>query len=111
MHGDDLVRQLADGADALLEAAALPVTSTRMNTPPLRPVTTPPPGRPGSELNTQRAPRATRSMIGRDAGVAISSSPVMSPVTGAGAPPKRLKAASTKALTTSPAFMSATPGP
>ena len=91
--------------------AAWPVTSRRMNAPPLRPVTTAPLGRPGSELKTQRAPRATRSMIGREAGVAISSSPVMRPMTGAGAPPKRLKAASTKALRTSPAFMSDTPGP
>ena len=45
-----------------------------MNMPPLRPVTTLPVGRPGSELNTQRASRATRSMTGRDEGEAISSS-------------------------------------
>ena len=46
------------------ECAALPITSKRMNTPPLRPVTTLPLGRPGSELNTQRACRATRSITG-----------------------------------------------
>ena len=93
------------------ECAALPVTSTRRNTPPLRPVTTLPLGRPGSELNTQRAPRATRSMTGREEGEPISSSLVTRPASGAGAPPKRWKAASTNALTTSPPFMSATPGP
>jgi hypothetical protein len=36
------------------ECAALPVISIFMNTPPLRPVTTLPVGRPGSELNTAR---------------------------------------------------------
>ena len=93
------------------EWAALPVTSMTRNTPPLREVTTLPEGRPGSELNTQRAWRPTRSITGREEGEAISSSLVMRPASGAGAPPKRLKAASTKALSTSPPFMSTTPGP
>ena len=70
----------------------------------MRDVTTLPLGRPGSELNTQRAARPTRSMTGREDGEAISSSLVMRPASGAGAPPKRLKAASTKALRTRPAF-------
>ena len=56
------------------ECAALPVISIFMNTPPLRPVTTLPLGRPGSELNTARARRASASMIGRHAGEPISSS-------------------------------------
>ena len=43
------------------ECAAFPVTSKRMNTPPLRPLTTAPLGRPGSELNTARARRASLS--------------------------------------------------
>ena len=64
------------------ECAALPDTSKRRNTPPLRPVTMLPLGRPGSELKTQRAPRATRSMIGRDEGEPISSSLVMRPARG-----------------------------
>ena len=93
------------------ECAALPVISIFMNTPPLRPVTTLPLGRPGSELNTARARRASASMIGRQAGEPISSSEVNSPTSGAGAPPNFLNAASTKAFITSPAFMSATPGP
>ena len=54
--------------------------------PPLRPCTTLPVGRPGSELKTHRASRATRSITGRDDGEAISSSDVISPATGAGAP-------------------------
>ena len=70
----------------------------------MRDVTTLPLGRPGSELNTQRACRPTRSITGRDDGEAISSSLVMRPASGAGAPPKRLKAASTKALSTRPAL-------
>ena len=49
------------------ECAALPGLIC-MNTPPLRPVTTLPLGRPGSELNTARARRASASMIGRQAG-------------------------------------------
>ena len=93
------------------EWAALPAISKARNTPPLRPVTMLPLGRPGSELKTQRAARPTRSITGRDEGEAISSSLVMRPASGAGAPPKRLKAASTKALRTSPDFMSTTPGP
>ena len=47
----------------------------------------------------------------REDGEAISSSLVMRPASGAGAPPKRLNAASTKAFMTRPAFMSQTPGP
>ena len=93
------------------ECAALPVISIFMNTPPLRPFTTLPVGRPGSELNTARARRASASMIGRHAGEPISSSEVKSPTSGAGAPPNFWKAASTNAFITSPAFMSATPGP
>ena len=53
------VRQFVDGADPGLEIrtewAALPSMSKTEKTPPLRPVTTPPLGRPGSELNTTRA--------------------------------------------------------
>ena len=93
------------------ECAALPVTSQRMKIPPLRPVTTLPVGRPGSELNTQRASRATRSITARQEGEPISSSEVIRPASGPGAPPNRLKASSTNAFITSPAFMSATPGP
>ena len=93
------------------ECAALPNTSQRMKMPPLRPCTTLPVGRPGSELKTHLASRATRSITGRDDGEAISSSDVMRPASGAGAPPIRLKASSTNAFMTRPAFMSATPGP
>ena len=72
------------------ECAALPNTSIFMKTPPLRPVTTLPEGRPGSELRTARALLADSSMIGRHAGEPISSSEVMSPTRGAGAPPNFL---------------------
>src|SRR6187431_3234318 len=47
------------------EWAALPVTSMARNTPPLREVTTLPLGRPGSELNTQRAWRPAEALEGR----------------------------------------------
>ena len=93
------------------ECAALPDTRMAMNTPPLRPVTTLPVARPGSLLNTTRACRASSSMTGRPSGLPISSSPVNRPTSGAGLPPNRAKAASTKQFITSPAFMSATPGP
>ena len=82
-----------------------------MNTPPLRPVTTLPDTRPGSELNTTRARRASASITARPSGLPISSSPVNSPSIGAGEPPNFANAASTKQFITSPAFMSATPGP
>ena len=82
-----------------------------MNTPPLRLVTTLPVGRPGSELYTARAVRASRSITGRDDGEAISSSAVIKSLIGHGALPNFWKAAATKALMTRPAFMSATPGP
>ena len=55
--------------------------------------------------------RASASITGRPSGEPISSSPVNSPTSGAGAPPNLAKAASTKAFITNPAFMSATPGP
>jgi hypothetical protein len=93
------------------EWAALPSISKKEKTPPLRPVTMPPEGRPGSELNTARASRATDSITSRPSGEPISSSPVNKPSSGAGAPPKRWKAARTNMFITSPAFMSATPGP
>ena len=89
----------------------MPVISKRMNTPPLRPVTAAPRARPGSELNTARAARACCSITGRENGEPISSSPVNSAITGAGAPPNFLIAASTKQFITRPDFMSATPGP
>ena len=82
-----------------------------MNTPPLRPVTTPPPGRPGSLLKTARAARASFMMSSFDDGEPISSSAVKSAVIGAGAAANFLSAAMTKALMASPAFMSAQPGP
>ena len=82
-----------------------------MNTPPLRPVTTLPDTRPGSRLNTTRARRASASITARPSGLPISSSPVNRPTSGAGEPPNFAKAASTKQFITSPAFMSATPGP
>jgi hypothetical protein len=50
-------------------------------------------------------------MVGREAGEAISSSEVTRITSGRGAPPWRANASSTKAFITSPAFMSATPGP
>ena len=50
-------------------------------------------------------------MIGRENGEPISSSPVNSAMTGAGAPPNFFIAAMTKQFMTRPAFMSATPGP
>ena len=93
------------------ECAAFPYTVHSENTPPLRPVTTLPVGRPGSELNTARAPRAVFSMMSRQAGEPISSSDVISMRSGAGAPPNFAKPAITKAFMTTPAFMSATPGP
>ncbi len=93
------------------EWAAFPLTSITRKTPPLRPVTTFPEMRPGSALKTARAPLAVDSMVPRDAGEPISSSLVKRPTSGAGAPPKRWKAASTKAFITRPAFMSQTPGP
>jgi hypothetical protein len=92
-----------------------------MKTPPLRPlvidclrsrVNSVPAGRRlGSALKTQRASRAAASMIGREEGEAISSSLVVSIRSGAESPPHSAKAAATKASITSPAFMSATPGP
>ncbi len=102
---------LMPSAWLLPECAALPVTSRRMNTPPLRPVTTPPPGRPGSLLKTARAARASVMISSFDDGEPISSSAVKSAVTGAGAAANLLSAAMTKALMASPAFMSAQPGP
>ena len=51
------------------------------------------------------------SITGRENGEPISSSPVNSAGTGAGAPPNFLIAASTKQFITRPDFMSATPGP
>ena len=77
----------------------------------MRPVTSAPEGRPGSALNTARAPRAAASITGRDAGEAISSSEVTRLTTARAAPPRRANASSTNAFITSPAFMSATPGP
>jgi hypothetical protein len=62
-------------------------------------------------LNTARAPRAISSMIGREAGEAISSSEVKRAMSGRRARFVRAKASSTKVHMTSPAFMSATPGP
>jgi hypothetical protein len=47
-----------------------------MNAAPLRRETRLPLGRPGSELNTARAPFASASMTGREDGEAISSSDV-----------------------------------
>ena len=93
------------------ECAALPVISKRMNMQPLRPVTAAPRALPGSELKQTRAARACASITGRENGEPISSSPVNSAITGAGAPPNCLIAASTKQFITRPAFMSATPGP
>lgn len=90
---------------------ALPSMSKIEKTPPLRPVTTPPLGRPGSELKTTRASRAVASITSRPSGLPISSSPVKRPSSGPGAPPKRWKAARTNMFITRPAFMSATPGP
>ena len=52
------------------EWAARPSISTAMKTPPLRPVTTPPFARPGSELKTTRARRASASITGRPSGLA-----------------------------------------
>jgi glutamate carboxypeptidase len=51
------------------------------------------------------------AVTGRENGEPISSSPVNSAITGAGAPPNCLIAASTKQFITRPHFMSATPGP
>ena len=65
----------------------------------------------GLRVENATAARAARSMTGREDGDAISSSEVMRPASGADAPPKVLKASSTKAFMTRPAFMSATPGP
>ncbi len=116
MHGDDLVRQLADGADALLEVAARVrgfaehLEGEEHAALAARDDGAAGPAGLGIE-HAARLARATRSMIGRDDGEAISSSLVMRPASGAGAPPNRLKAASTKALMTSPPFMSHTPGP
>ena len=73
-----------------------------MNTPPLRPVTTPPPGRPGSLLKTARAARASFMMSSFDDGEPISSSAVKSAVIGAGAAANFLSAAMTKALMVEP---------
>ena len=82
-----------------------------MNLPPLRPVTTPPPGRPGSLLNTARAVRAVSLISALDDGEPISSSAVNRAVIGDGAAANCAKAASTKALMATPAFMSQQPGP
>ena len=94
------------------ECAALPVISKRMNTPPLRPVTAAPGAAAGLgvEHDARRAAHAA-SITGRENGEPISSSPVNSAITGAGAPPNFLIAASTKQFITRPDFMSATPGP
>ena len=93
------------------EWAARPAMVKRRNTPPLRPETTLPLARPGSPFSTTRHSRATRSITGRENGDAISSSDVIRAASGPGWPPHALNAASRKALITSPAFMSATPGP
>ena len=53
-----------------------------MNTPPLRPVTTAPLARPGSELNTARARPASASISAREDGEPISSSEVKSATRG-----------------------------
>ncbi len=82
-----------------------------MKMPPLRLVTTLPVGRPGSELNTARAVRPSRSITGRDEGEPISSSEVISSLIGCGLPPNLWKAVATNTFMTRPAFMSATPGP
>ena len=95
----------------LAACAALPITSIRMNFKPLRPVMTPPPGRPGSLLNTARAVRAVSLISSLDDGEPISSSEVNSAVIGDGATANRAKAASTNALTATPDFMSLQPGP
>ena len=62
MDGGDLRRQFADGADPGLEIAAgmgrLALDVEDREDAALAPVTTPPLGRPGSELNTTRASRA-----------------------------------------------------
>jgi len=73
-------------ACAAPEWAARPVTSNSINAAPLRRETRLPLGRPGSELNTARAPFASASMIGREEGEVISSSEVKIPVSGQGAP-------------------------
>ena len=93
----------------------------RMKTPPLRPLVTdwrrsrakslPTGRRLGSALKTQRDSRAAASITGREEGEPISSSLVVSIVSGAERPPHSAKAAATKASMTRPAFMSATPGP
>ena len=94
------------------ECAALPVISKRMKQPPLRPVTTVPDARPGSELNTARA--RARMLLDhrareRRADLLVAGEQRRAPC--AGAPPNFFTAASTKQFITSPAFMSATPGP
>ena len=93
------------------ECAALPVISKRMNTPPLRPVTAAPRAAAGLGVEHRARRARVRSITGRENGEPISSSPVNSAITGAGAPPNFLIAASTKQFITRPDFMSATPGP
>ena len=67
--------------------------------------------RPGSALNTARAPRARAMMRSRVAGEPISSSHEKNRCSGAFSPPQRAKASATNTLSTRPDFMSATPGP
>jgi len=93
------------------ECAALPSISTPKNTPPLRPVTTLPEGRPGSALKTKPALRAKGSMTDLLRGEPISSSQVNRPVTSGAGSALWASAASRKAFMTMPDFMSATPGP
>jgi hypothetical protein len=115
VHGDDLVRHLADGADALLEVAAgvggLARDLEGEEDAALARGDDVAAGTAGLGVEDAARLAPDRSITGREEGEAISSSPVMRPASGAGAPPKRLKAASTKALSTSPPFMSTTPGP
>ncbi|MCY1309511.1 hypothetical protein D9M70_596140 [compost metagenome] len=93
------------------ECAALPSISMLKKTPPLRPVTTLPDGRPGSALNTKPACLPKCVIASLLSGDPISSSQVNRPVISGAASPKRAKAASRKAFITMPDFMSATPGP
>ena len=93
------------------ECAAFPWTSISRKIPPLRPVTTLPEGRPGSPLKTKAALRANASMTSLLRGEPISSSHVNSADTSVVVCPDWASAAMMKAFMTTPAFMSATPGP
>ncbi|MNG26189.1 hypothetical protein D3C84_1111430 [compost metagenome] len=81
------------------------------NTPPLRPVTTLPDGRPGSALKTKPACLPNVVIASLLSGEPISSSQVNRPVTSGTSLPLRAIAANRKAFMTMPDFMSATPGP